>query len=312
MTHSASSEYSALLLLAGVIVLLLMGGTLLGYSIRIRNQELARRIALVDLKVGLPGRDSKSFVRTTLLLRGAAGALPEREQRAIVRLMASLHIPPEYASTFLLSSRFGFVALLGLGALVLGLRWHALASQGTVLLLVVAVFATVGWFVPAYVVRSMAKSHAKVAAGGLPEALELLVVCVEAGLSLEDGIDKMAVELKHSNPQLAEELALTAADLKILPSRESALTKLAERVNVPSVRTVVTTLSQTMRYGTPLAQAMRVVSSEMRNNSLIEMEERANRLPTLMTLPMMLFIMPTIFLIVGGPAALKIMDTFLR
>ena len=127
--------------------------------------------------------------------------------------------------------------------------------------------AIVGWFVPAYFIRAMARSHAKAAANGLPEALELLVVCVEAGLSLEDGIDRMTIELEHSNPQLAEELALTSADLKILPSREAALMKLAERVNVPSVRTVVTTLSQTMRYGTPLAQAMRVVAAEMRNDS---------------------------------------------
>src|ERR1700678_3367531 len=125
MTHSASapSEYSALLLLAGVVVLLLMGGILLGYSTRIRKQELARRIALVDLKVGLPS--DKSAVRETLLLHGAASALPEREQRALVRLIAALHMRQEYASKLLLSTRFGFVALLGLGALALGLRWHA-------------------------------------------------------------------------------------------------------------------------------------------------------------------------------------------
>ncbi len=118
--------------------------------------------------------------------------------------------------------------------------------------------------------------------------------------------------MRHSHPSLAEELALTAADLKILPSRDQALSNLADRVDVPSVRSVATTLSQTMRYGTPLAQALRTVASELRNDSLLALEERANRLPTLMTLPMMLFIMPTIFLIVGGPAALRLMDTFLK
>jgi tight adherence protein C len=109
---------------------------------------------------------------------------------------------------------------------------------------------------------------------------------------------------------LAEELALTSADLKILPSRDRALANFAERVQVPSVRTVVTTLAQTMRYGTPLAQALRVVASELRNDSLMRLEERANQLPTLMTIPMMIFIMPTIFLIVGGPAALRMLDAF--
>ena len=87
-----------------------------------------------------------------------------------------------------------------------------------------------------------------------------------------------------------------------------ALANLAERVDVPSVRSVVSTLSQTLRYGTPLAQAMRVVAAQMRTEALIDLEERANRLPAIMTVPMMLFIMPVIFLIVGGPAVLRLLD----
>jgi tight adherence protein C len=114
--------------------------------------------------------------------------------------------------------------------------------------------------------------------------------------------------LLQSQPALGEELARTSADLKILPSREQALANLAGRVDMPSVRTVVTTLSQTLRYGTPLAQGLRVVSGELRNDTLVRLEERANQLPTLMTIPMMLFIMPTIFMIVAGPAALHVID----
>jgi len=93
---------------------------------------------------------------------------------------------------------------------------------------------------------------------------------------------------------------------------DQAFANLAERIDAPSIRSVVTTLSQTMRYGTPLAHAFRVVASEMRSDSLIAMEDRANRLPALLTIPMMLFIMPTIFLIVGGPAALRVIDTLLK
>ena len=93
-----------------------------------------------------------------------------------------------------------------------------------------------------------------------------------------------------------------------MPSRDQALANLAERVDVPSVRSVVSTLSQTLRYGTPLAQAMRVVAAQMRTEALIDLEERANRLPAIMTVPMMLFIMPVIFLIVGGPAVLRLLD----
>jgi tight adherence protein C len=167
-----------------------------------------------------------------------------------------------------------------------------------------------GWFLPVIVARQSAKRRAMAVVAGLPDALELLVICAEGGLSLADGIDRIVVELRRSQPELAEELALTAADLKILPSQDQALARLAARIDVPILRSVVTTLSQTMRYGTPVAQAMRVVAAEMRNDAIIRMEERANKLPALLTVPMILFIVPTIFLVVLGPAALRTIDTF--
>jgi tight adherence protein C len=169
-----------------------------------------------------------------------------------------------------------------------------------------------GWFVPALLVGRSIKARTKAVVAGLPDALELLVICVEAGLAFEDGLGRVVGELETSRPILAEELAFTAADLKILPSREAALANLAERIDAPSVGSVVTTLNQTLRYGTPLAQALRMVASELRNDTLVRLEERANQLPSLMTIPMMLFIMPTIFLIVAGPAALRVMDIMSR
>jgi len=197
-----------------------------------------------------------------------------------------------------------------MGALGLVASRHITSLAGSRVLpwLITAVLGVFGWLLPQIILKRMVKRRAKAAADGLPDALELLVVCVEAGLSLEDGIDRIIGELQRSQPALAAELALTSADLKILPSRDQALANLAERVDIPSVRSVVSTLSQTLRYGTPLAQAMRVVAAEMRSEALINLEERANRLPAIMTVPMMLFIMPTIFLIVGGPAVLRLLD----
>ena len=129
-------------------------------------------------------------------------------------------------------------------------------------------------------------------------------------MSLEDGLQRVARELKESQPALADELALTWAELNILPSRAQALANLADRVDIPSVRSVVSMLSQSLRFGTPLAQSLRVGAVEMRNDQMTLLEERASRLPALMTIPVMLFIMPTIFLIIGGPAALRLIDMF--
>jgi tight adherence protein C len=179
-------------------------------------------------------------------------------------------------------------------------------------IVIMAMAAIISWFLPMFLIAYGVKQRTKAVRSGLPDALELLVVCVEAGLSLEDGLGRVVNELQRSQPALADELGLTLADLRILPSRDQALTNLADRVDVPSVRSVVTTLTQTLRYGTPLAQSLRVVASEMRNDFLIEMEERANRLPAYLTLPVMLFLMPTIFLIVGGPAALRMLEAFHR
>jgi tight adherence protein C len=170
----------------------------------------------------------------------------------------------------------------------------------------------VGWIAPGMLFDRAVKRHVVLSAAGLPDALELLVVCVEAGMSLDDAIDRITEDLKWSRPELAEELMLTSADLKILPDRDQALANLASRIDVPSVRAVVTSLSQTLRYGTPLAQALKSTASELRNEALVRMEEKAAGLPALLTLPMMLFIMPTVFMILLGPAVLRILDMVAR
>jgi tight adherence protein C len=172
--------------------------------------------------------------------------------------------------------------------------------------------AAAGWCLPMLLAHRAAKRRAAAVARGLPEALELLVVCVEAGLSLENGLLRITEALMATEPLLAEELALTAADLKVLVNLDEGLLNLAERVDLPSVHSVVMILSQALRYGTPLADSLRSAAATMRDEALIKLEERGNRLPTLLTLPMMLLIFPTIFLVVVGPAALNALDAFKR
>jgi tight adherence protein C len=164
-----------------------------------------------------------------------------------------------------------------------------------------------GWFLPVLVAQWAARKRAALVVAGLPDALELLVICAEGGVALGDGI---VMELQRSQPELAEELAMTAANLKILPSRDQALSRLAARIDAPIVQSVVTTLSQSMRYGTPFAQAMRLVAGEIRNEALVRLEGRANKLPTLLTIPMIVLILPTFFLVIGGPAASSVIDHF--
>lgn len=144
---------------------------------------------------------------------------------------------------------------------------------------------------------------------GLPDALDLLVICAEAGLTVDAAFHRVAKELGRAYPELGDEFALTAIELGFLSERRHAFENLSQRVALESVRGVVTTMIQTEKYGTPLASALRVLSAEFRNERMMRAEEKAARLPAIMTVPLILFILPVLFVVILGPAACSIADT---
>ncbi|WP_167836660.1 type II secretion system F family protein [Sphingopyxis witflariensis] len=143
---------------------------------------------------------------------------------------------------------------------------------------------------------------------GLPDALDLLVICAEAGLTVDAAFSRVAKELGRAYPELGEEFALSSIELGFLTERRQAFENLAYRVNLESVKGVVTTLIQTEKYGTPLASALRVLSAEFRNERMMRAEEKAARLPAIMTVPLILFILPVLFIVILGPAACTLSD----
>jgi tight adherence protein C len=145
---------------------------------------------------------------------------------------------------------------------------------------------------------------------GLPDALDLLVICAEAGLTVDAAFNRVARELGRAYPELGDEFALTAIELSFLGERRLAFENLAYRVNLEAVKGVTTTMVQTERYGTPLASALRVLSAEFRNERMMRAEEKAARLPAIMTVPLILFILPVLFVVILGPAACSIADAF--
>ncbi|QIQ86867.1 type II secretion system F family protein [Erythrobacter sp.] len=146
---------------------------------------------------------------------------------------------------------------------------------------------------------------------GLPDALDLLVICAEAGLTVDAAFNRVAKELGRAYPELGDEFALTAIELSFLNERKTAFNNLAYRVDLEAVKGVVTTMIQTERYGTPLASALRVLSAEFRNERMMRAEEKAARLPAIMTVPLILFILPVLFIVILGPAACSISDAML-
>jgi tight adherence protein C len=147
---------------------------------------------------------------------------------------------------------------------------------------------------------------------GLPDALDLLVICAEAGLTVDAAFGRVAKELGKAYPELGDEFGLTAIELGFLNERRQAFENLATRVDLEAIRGVVTTMIQTEKYGTPLASALRVLSAEFRNERMMRAEEKAARLPAIMTVPLILFILPTLFIVILGPASCAISDSFIN
>ena len=167
-----------------------------------------------------------------------------------------------------------------------------------------------GFYAPTIYLRNAAGKRAKQLQLALPDGLDLLVICAEAGLSLDASLIRVSRELGNGSPELAEELAITAAELTFLPDRRMAFDNLNTRTNSEGIRAVVNTLQQTAKFGTPLAQSLRVLAAEMRAARMTRAEEKAARLPALLTVPMILFILPTLFIVLLGPAGIGIIDTF--
>ncbi|MGA2311824.1 MAG: type II secretion system F family protein [Xanthobacteraceae bacterium] len=140
-----------------------------------------------------------------------------------------------------------------------------------------------------------------------PDALDLLLICVESGLSVEAAFRKVSAEVGSQSIALAEELALTTAELSYLPDRRQAYENLAKRVGLEGVRSVCLALQQSERYGTPLGTTMRVLAQENRDMRMSEAEKRAASLPPKLTVPMILFFLPVLFVVILGPAVIRVM-----
>jgi tight adherence protein C len=167
-----------------------------------------------------------------------------------------------------------------------------------------------GLFAPTLYVKNCAAKRREALLKALPDGLDLLVICVEAGLTLDAALARVARELGRSFPALADEFGLTAVELAFLPDRQQALNNLGQRTNMPTLRGVINTLQQSEKFGTPLANSLRVLGAEFRDSRMIRAEEKAARLPSLLTVPMMVFIMPVLFIVLLGPAALSAIAQF--
>ena len=167
----------------------------------------------------------------------------------------------------------------------------------------------VGMHLPSMFIRNKIARRQLSTRRAFPDALDLLLICVQSGMSIETGFKRVAEEIGTQSIALAEELTLTTAELSYLEDRRQAYENLAKRTNLEGVKSVCMTLQQAERYGTPLAQALRVMAQENRDMRMAEAEKKAAALPPKLTVPLILFFLPVLFVVVLGPAAIKVMAT---
>jgi tight adherence protein C len=233
--------------------------------------------------------------------------LSARDAEALAKSLAASGLEPSKAMPIFIGTKFAclFVvpALAYLGAVLLG---YSIGKQAlyTVAALVIAMM------LPNWAIALLRRPYQAELRRGTPDALDLMVVCAEAGLGLDSAVERVAQEMKRSNRPVGVEFSLLMHEMRIYPDRRIALTNLAERTGQPALKRLATTIAQTLRYGTPLSQGLRTLAAEMRNERMIQFEERAGKLPALLVIPMILFIIPSLFIILMGQAATRLLGIF--
>jgi len=249
-------------------------------------------------------------------VRGILSSLQVLQEEQVLKAQAKLMqagIRTKDLAFFIIFARFVLPVVLGVTAVVMLYVMHYFPDWSWFRRYATVAGVLVGSYkAPDIWLKNKVTKRSHAIRKGLPDALDLLVICAEAGLTVDAAFNRVAKELGKAYPELGDEFGLTAIELGFLSERRQAFENLAQRVDLEAVRGVVTTMIQTEKYGTPLASALRVLSAEFRHQRMMRAEEKAARLPAIMTVPLILFILPTLFVVILGPASCSINDSFLH
>jgi tight adherence protein C len=287
-----------------------------GMGLMERRSRLRRVKAVVSKKSSRPsGAASQAWQANALsLMRACTQRMTIMKTRQVEdtrRLLLSAgHRSRDALIVFTFFKMMSPLIFLG-GSVIFTYGFDAVGHGALVDLGVVLVAGLLGSKLPDMIVKRRAKARMESIRKSFPDALDMLVICAEAGLASDSAIKRVVQELSRRSSELGDELHQTALELSFMPERRQALENLALRVPLTAIQSFTSTLIQAEKYGTPLARAFKVLSQEQRNERMMRAEEKAGRLPATMTVPMMLFILPALFIVLIGPAVLDIMDNYI-
>jgi tight adherence protein C len=277
-------------------------------SVSERREELrAKHHAQLKQRAGLRTAAPSEFMKKTVDRLKLSKILESEDTRE--KLMRAGHRGQAAYITFIFF-RFVMPFIVFFAALfylfvVMHLAWSGLEKFAAAL-----GAGLFGFYLPDVFVNNLIEKRQASIMRAFPDALDLLLICVEAGMSIEAAFTRVASEIGTQSVELAEELGLTTAELSYLPERRAAFENLAKRCGHSGVKAVAAALNQAEKYGTPLGQALRVTAQENREMRMQEAEKKAAALPAKLTVPMVLFFLPCLFVVILGPAIIRVMHTF--
>jgi tight adherence protein C len=273
-----------------------------------RREDLRQknRAQLEQAKASLARQDANAFMtgivkRYDLPRLIAVEGLTDKLQRAGLRGPAAVTQYYFYRAALpigLAVATFFYLSVLGFA--------ERFGMVGTQVLVATVAAAVIGFYAPSLYISNRASKRREAIMRAFPDSLDMLLICVESGMSIELALQRVGQEIAPASAELAEELQLTTAELSYLPDRRQAFENLAKRTNHPGVKAVAMALVQAEKYGTPLGQALRIMAKENRDLRMNEAEKKAAALPAKLTVPMIVFFLPVLFAVIMGPAMIQV------
>ncbi|MDA8249599.1 MAG: type II secretion system F family protein [Rhodospirillales bacterium] len=308
------SDPSLIFILAAVVMALVAIAAVLLWQ-EAGTRELEARIAAITSEVQRTGRETvASWLLRGLFVLGRSirehtRLYSEDDLASLGAAIAAAGLNPKQVLPIVLGAKISVMALLpavaiGYGALTgLPETYIALLAAGALPL---------GILGPEWVLQFLRRPYHRDLQRGAADALDLLVVCAEAGMALEPALEQVAREMRSSNRAMSMALATLVDELRVLPDRRLAFENFGQRSGVDGLRRMSAIIGQSLQYGTPLGQALRAVAAELRRDRRTRMEAKAVRLPAMLVFPLIAFILPTLFIALLGPGVLQVMDTLGR
>jgi tight adherence protein C len=308
MNLSAVVDFADLLFPAAIaIAVFFLAYGLVSWASVLRDPTLRGFEALADTRDGRPGIWARTWTTLEPIGRSLLPIMGDERARIEDQLFIAGIRRPNAVSLFVLSK----LLLLVSAIVATWLLWPESTTEVTAALVMLPIAGiALGVFGPNWWLATKVKRRQAKLRNGFPDALDLLVICVEAGLGLTAAIERVTTEVRILHPELAQEFASVNAEIRSGIDRATALQGLNRRTGLPEIRGLVTLLVQTMQLGTGIADSLRVYSSEFRDQRMRVAEERAAKTGTKMIFPLVLCEFPAFFLVAVGPAVIKIYENF--